>query len=116
MGTTAALVVISSSAEVDPSFEEHLKTTVIGKWEFYSIKFEFSGILEAKSAWPDLIELSESMHQLFCHSYEVIYCLEYLSSFVKIISSFHFSMALFRWSRTTTCTDSRGCLRRTQSV
>jgi hypothetical protein len=34
MGTTAALVVISSSSEVDPSFEEHLKTTVIGIWEF----------------------------------------------------------------------------------
>ena len=28
-------------------------------------------ILEAKSAWPDLVELSESMHQLFGHSYQV---------------------------------------------
>jgi hypothetical protein len=32
MGTTVALVVISSSAEVDPSFEEHLKSTVIGNF------------------------------------------------------------------------------------
>ena len=30
MGTTVALVVISSSAEVDPSFQDHLRTTVLG--------------------------------------------------------------------------------------
>ena len=33
--------------------------------------FVFSA--EAKTAWPNLIELSESMHQLFGHSYEVKY-------------------------------------------
>ena len=30
VGTTVALCVISSSRKVDPSFEEYLKTTVLG--------------------------------------------------------------------------------------
>ena len=32
MGTAVALVVVSSSAKVASSFEDHLKTTVLGKY------------------------------------------------------------------------------------
>ena len=32
IGTTVALVVVSSSAKVASSFEDHLKTTVLGKY------------------------------------------------------------------------------------
>ena len=56
LGTAVALAVISSSGKVSPDFEDHLTSTV----------------LDAKRAWPNLIQLSESMHQLFGHSYEMI--------------------------------------------
>ena len=71
VGTAVALAVISSSGKVSSCFEEHLISTVIGKWKLMLL---FSKVLhlDAKRSWPDLIELSESMHQLFGHSYEVV--------------------------------------------
>ena len=45
--------------------------------------YSFIGNLDAKCAWPDLIQLSESMHQLFGHTYEVnlLYRLFYFNIF-----------------------------------
>ena len=71
MGTTVALCVISSSRKVDPSFEEYLKTTVLGNQIWFEIHVSTFLVTEAKKAWPDLVDLSESMHQLFGHSFEV---------------------------------------------
>ena len=45
LGTTVALVVISSSDEVSSSFEDHLKSTVIGKlWSFKSNLINFANV------------------------------------------------------------------------
>ena len=77
LGTAVALAVISSSGKVSPSFEDHLKSTVIGKWiELVVYVLLLCLLSDAKRAWPDLIELSESLHQLFGHSYEVYFFLQ----------------------------------------
>ena len=76
LGTAVALAVISSSGKVSPSFEDHLKSTVIGKWIELVLNVYCCLLSDAKRAWPDLIELSESLHQLFGHSYEVYFFLQ----------------------------------------
>ena len=59
-------------------------------------------IAEAKKAWPSLIELSESMHQLFGHSYEVI----------KLFAPMIFILYLISWLRRMICVALRSNLRR----
>ena len=48
--------------------------------------FTLSTISDAKTAWPNLIQLSESMHQLFGHTYEVkMFTIGFISTIINYL-------------------------------